>query len=224
MANTDQVDFNIRELRNLLNLALAGDDAALAYILGVDSYSGTFTRRQVGRTRQLQIPLTAFVDADGDPIAKFADASQPTYGFTLVNSEAMAIRWNNDATPGTMLTSVALPPDLDADENMTVNFLCSKTGATDADDTTFTVAAYIIASGDLHDADANCGGTTSALDGDATAKTTATISLTITAANIPASAKLLNLAIAPTAGTLGTDDLLLHAVWLSYTSKEDTAS
>ncbi len=172
-----------------------------------------------GAMAELSIPLASFVDADGDPIAKFSSAASPTYGFTLADSEAMCIRWNNDAAPGTALCQVALPSDLDDARDAVLEFLCSKSGATVGDATTLTITAFIVGVGDLHDADANAGGVTNALVGNAAAKTTALLSRTIAAADIPAGARSMTFTVTPTAGTLGTDDLMLHDVRLRYFRK-----
>jgi hypothetical protein len=171
----------------------------------------------------MHIPLTSFLDADGDPLAKFVDASSPTFGFALVNSEALCLRWNNDATPGTALCQISLPKDLDDTAAAQLEFLCSKTGATVGDATTLTLTGFITAAGDLHDADSDMGGATNALTGDATAKTTALLSRTLAAADIPAGAVSMTFTVTPTAGTLGTDDLCLHAVRLRYKRKIQTA-
>lgn len=165
------------------------------------------------------ISLASFVDADGDPLAKFVSAASPTFGFNLGDSEAFALRWNNDATPGTALCQVSLPADLDDTADMYLEFLASKSGATVGDATTLTCTAFILSEGDLHDADANAGGTTNALVGNAVAKTTDELRLTITAANVPANAYSLTFTVTPTAGTLGTDDLLIHAARLRYKRK-----
>lgn len=171
----------------------------------------------------MSIPLASFLDADGDPLAKFVSAASPTFGFNLADSEALNLRWNNDATPGTALCQIAIPKDLDDTANAYLEFLCSKSGATLADATTLTIAAYIVAEGNLHDADANCGGVTAALVGDAAAKTTDKLSLTIAAADIPSGAESMTFTVTPTAGTLGTDDLMIHAVRLKYTRKIQTS-
>lgn len=165
------------------------------------------------------IPLTSFVDADGDPLAKFVNASSPTFGYNLADSEAMCLRWNNDATPGTALCQVAIPFDLDDTAAATLEFLCSKSGATVGDATTLTITAFLLVAGDLHDADANAGGVTNALVGNATAKTTAVLSRTIAAADIQPNSRSMTFTVTPTAGTLGTDDLLIHSVRLHYTKK-----
>lgn len=165
------------------------------------------------------IPLNSFVDADGDPLAKFSSAASPTFGLNLADSEALNIRWNNDATPGTALCQVSLPSDLDDASPMALEFVCSKSGATVGDATTLTVTAFILSVGDLHDADANCGGVTNALTGNATAKTTAMLTHIITAANVPALARSMTFTVTPTAGLLGTDDLMLHEARLRYVRK-----
>jgi hypothetical protein len=100
-----------------------------------------------------------------------------------------------------------------------LEFLCSKSGATSGDATTLTIAAFIIGNGDLHDSDADCGSVTDALVGAATAKTTKVLTCTITAANVPAGARSMTFTVTPTAGLLGTDDLMLHSVRLRYKRK-----
>lgn len=167
----------------------------------------------------MHIPLTSFLDADGDPLAKFISAGSPTFGFNLADSEALNIRWNNDATPGTALCQVNLPPDLDDTAAAQLEFLCSKSGATVGDATTLTVTAFLTKAGDLHDADGNAGSVTNALTGNATAKTLALLTCTLAAADIQAGAHSLTFTVTPTAGLLGTDDLMIHAVRLRYTRK-----
>lgn len=169
------------------------------------------------------IPLTSFLDADCDPLTKFTSEANPTFGFNLADSEAVCLRWNNHATPGTATAQVSLPFDLDDTKTATVEFLCSKSGATVGDATALTIGCYIISAGDLHNADINCGGDTGALVGDATANTTAVLSRTIAAADIPSGARSMTLTVTPKAGTLGTDDLLVHSVRLHYTRKVYTA-
>lgn len=165
------------------------------------------------------IPLTSFTLATGAPLAVFASAGTPTFGLEFTGSEALTIRWNNDASPGTAACAVGLPPDLDTSRDMTLEFICSKSGATVGDATTLTITAFMIASGDLYDVDANAGGVTGALVGNAAAKTTARLTRAIATADIPASAELLNFTVTPTAGLLGTDDLFLHKATLKYFRK-----
>jgi hypothetical protein len=92
-----------------------------------------------------------------------------------------------------------------------------------ADATTFTVTAFFQTVAALHDADADCGGTTSALTGNATAKTVAELTLSITGADLPPSPSVLTFSIKPTDGTLGTDDAIVHGIWFEYTRKTLTS-
>lgn len=162
------------------------------------------------------IPLRSFGLSAGEPLVVYAGAGSPGLGTALVDSEADCIRFEGDATPGTIVGNVTLPGDLDTDYPMTLQFLCSKSGATDADDTVLTVGCFITAPGALYNADSDCGGDTDAMVGTATAKTTALLERTIAAADIPASAFTATLTVKPKAGTLGTDILNLHGVRLKY--------
>lgn len=172
-----------------------------------------------GTTVDLVIPLEAFTLSTGGPLAVFADAASPTFGLTVLGSESTAIRWNNDAAPGQAFCSISLPRNLDEARDAILEFLCSKSGATVGDATTLTVTAFMLSVGDLYDADADAGGVTNALVGNAAAKTTALLSRTIAAADIPAGARVLTFSIKPTAGTLGTDDFFLHEARLRYVRK-----
>jgi hypothetical protein len=171
------------------------------------------------------VPLTSFLDADGDPLAKYAADNVGTVGFNLADSEALNLRWNNyPSNPGvTILTQVALPRDLDDAEDMILEFLCSKSGATVGDATQITCAVFLTAAAALHDADADAGGDTDAMVGNATAKTTQLLTRTIAAADVPAGAVSMTLKIFPKSGTIETDDFLLHAVRVRYTRKVQTA-
>lgn len=168
---------------------------------------------------QINVPLTSFVDADGDPLAKFIDGASTVPGFNLADSEAFGIRWNNHATPGVVLTQVALPQDLDDAAAVVVHVLASKVGATLGDAVTFLATAFFHTVGAAHDADANAGGTTGAMTGNATTKTVQEVTLSIAAGDVPASPGSLSLTLKPTDGTLGTDDVIVEAVWLEYTRK-----
>lgn len=176
---------------------------------------------QNARTNQaiLPIQLASFTDADGDPLAKFSAGTSTVPGFTLANSKAFGIRWNDSATPDEILTSVVMPQDLDDTADVVLHVMASKTGATVGDAVTFTCTAFFQIVGALHDADANCGGVSSAMTGNATAKTSQEVTLTIAAADVPAAPCVLTLTIQPTDGTLGTDDVIVSGVWLEYKSK-----
>ncbi len=171
------------------------------------------------------VPLTGFLDADGDPLVKFAADNVGTVGYNLADSEALNLRWNNyPSNPGvTAITQFALPADLDDAGDIVLQFLCSKSGATVGDATKITYAAYIVSEGDLHDADTVVTGDTAALVGNAVAKTTDILAATIAAADVPAGAVTMTLKIFPKSGTIETDDFMIHAVRVKYTRKIQTA-
>lgn len=169
---------------------------------------------------QLNVPsLAAGILAAGTPLAAFADNSSSNPGITLADSKAVAVRWNNNASQTAVWYSVPMPQDLDDTAVVVMHILASKSGATLGDATTFTVTAFYQTVGALHDADADLGGTSSALTGDATAKTVAELTLTLAAADVPASPSNLSFSIKPTNGTLGTDDALVEAIWFEFKGK-----
>lgn len=168
----------------------------------------------------IPIPLGGAIDiATGAVLAVFAGGASTTPGTQFTDSKTSGIRWNNDAAPGAIAVNVAMPQDLDADAPVVFHALVSKTGATLADATKLTVGAFEHIPGALHDADADFGGDTTAVTGDAAAKTLTEVTLTFTAANIHAAPSSLCLTIKPKAGTLGTDDFILHSAWLEYQPK-----
>jgi hypothetical protein len=177
-------------------------------------------------TTQYTIPvdLSSAILAAGTPMAAWADnagASAP--GITLANSKAVGLRWNNFATQTAVWLSATMPQDVDDAAPIVMHILASKSGATLADATTFTVTAFFQTVGALHDADVDCGGTSSAMTGNATAKTVAELTLTIAAADVPPSPSTLSFSIKPTDALLGTDDLIIEAIWFEATRKLLTA-
>lgn len=180
-------------------------------------------RHVLSAQAMMSIPIFAFAEASGVALAQFADAADPTPGFSLDNLEALGIRWNNHANPDPIGCTVAMPQDLDDAADIVLHFLASKSGATLGDAVTFTCQAFFQTVGALHDADADAGGASGAMTGAAAAKTVQEVTLAIAAADVPASPSCLTLTIQPTDGTLGTDDVTLHAVWIEYTRKILTA-
>lgn len=155
----------------------------------------------------------------GAPLAIFADGASAVPGSAVVDSKAFAVRWNNNATLNGIVTSFRMPPDADIAANMVLTIYASKTGATLADAVTFDVGAFNQVVGALHDADSDFGGTSSAMTGDAAAKTIQAVTRTLALANLAASPASVTLTIKPTNGTLGTDDLVFHGARIAYTKK-----
>lgn len=168
---------------------------------------------------QVNIPLTSFLDADGDPLAKFADTVP---GLSLVESEAIGIRFANEATPPAIIAQVALPQDLDDTAAVVVHIMASKVGATAGDVPTITVGAFFQTVGATYIADSNCGGATAAMANPAT-KTVQELTVSIAAGDVPPAPCVLTMTFTVEAGKLGTDDLIIHSVWLEYTRKQLTS-
>lgn len=167
----------------------------------------------------LPIPLMAAIVAAGTPMAAFANNTASNPGITLDNSKAVAIRWNNNATQAPIWMNIIKPLDMDVTKAATIVVLASKSGATVGDATTFDVGIYEQTPGALEDAGSNLGGTTSALVGNATAKTVSRLTLTVAANTLAAPPGALSISIQPTNGTLGTDDAVLNGFYLVYQRK-----
>ncbi len=163
-----------------------------------------------------EIPLPAILAA-GTPMAAFADNAASNPGITLVDSEGVGIRWNNNGTQVAVWTGFSMPGDIDTNEDAILEVLASKVGATGGDAVTFVVTAFNQAVGALHDADADFGGSTSAMTGDATSKTVQKVTLTLAAANLAAAGEKVSLSIKP--ASLGTDDVTVFSLNLKYRKK-----
>ncbi len=170
----------------------------------------------------LNVPIHSWQLKTGVALAAFSDGASNTPGYSAT-AEALGIRWNNAAAPDPIGVGVPIPPDLDASENVIVHVLAAKTGATVGDAVTWTIEAFNNPDGALFDADADFGGASSAMTGDATAKTVQEETLTLAAANVAASPCVLQLTLQPTDGKLGTDDVIVLGVWLEYTGALLTA-
>lgn len=154
-----------------------------------------------------------WVEADGTVLAAFADGASPTPGVAAIGAEVCGIRWNNHANPDPVAVTMPFPADL-SDYDLEVHLLVAKTGATLADATTFDVGAFFNTSGSLYDGDTDAGGTSSAMTGDAAAKTVQEVTVTIDNLDVPSAVSMLTLTVQPTDGTLGTDDVVLLGGWI----------
>jgi hypothetical protein len=170
---------------------------------------------------QIDIP-TPYFSAAGVALAAFSNGTSDVPGF-CVTAKGMGVRWNNDAAPLAVATKFVVPADADVTANMTLNILAAKTGATAGDATKFTVGAYNNVVGALYDADDTFGGDTSAMTGDATAKTVQKVTLTLALANLPVVGSAIELTIKPKDGTLGTDDVIMLAAFVTYKRKLRTS-
>lgn len=173
-----------------------------------------------GRFRQteqqlIRIPLACLFLAAGTPLAAFADGASVTPGLAVNDSEAVGVRWNNHATPAAVFGSVVMPSDRKPGTDVLLKVRAAKSGATVGDAVTFTVACFNNVVGALHDADANFGGATGAMVGNAAAKTVAEVQRALASADI-ADGSVMSFSVKPTDGTLGTDDVTIYGLFLEY--------
>lgn len=155
----------------------------------------------------------------GAPLAAFSNGASAVPGSAVVDSKAFGVRWNNNATLDAIVTTIEVPPDMDVTANATLSIKASKIGATLADATTFTVALYNQTTGALHDADADFGGVTSPMTGDAATKTIQSVTRTLALADLAGSPAGMTLILKPTDGTLDTDDVVFLGGRITYQKK-----
>ena len=168
---------------------------------------------------RIQFNLGDFTEEDGTALAIWADGANPQAGYAVqTTTETTGLRWNNHANPDPVTTSFIVPKDMDVTQACTLYFLASKVGATVGDAVTWTVLIYSVGDGDLHDADASFGGASSAMTGNSTSKTLQLESLAL-AADSMSQDDVVTFSVGPTDGTLGTDDVILHAVYLDYVKR-----
>jgi len=169
----------------------------------------------------LRFDVTSALDiATGAKMAVFANGASTTPGTQFTDSKTSAVRWNNDAAPGAIAMNVAVPIDLDTSKPAVVHALVSKVGATVGDATKLTIGAFNHVVGALHDADVDFGGDSSAIGApSAASKTISELTLTLAAADLAAAPAGMCLTVKPKAGTLGTDDFVLHELWIEYAKK-----
>jgi hypothetical protein len=195
-----------------------------AYVAGicrqVDSTLGVLVEigsgTSAGVSKEVDIVLHGAILAAGTPMAAFADNASSNPGITLNDSEAMGIRWNNNASQTAVFTKFVVPLDCDVSKGATMVCIASKSGATAGDAVTFDLGMFNNVVGALHDADASYGGTTSAMTGNATAKTVQQVTKAVAAADLPVAGTPVTISFKPTDGTLGTDDVTLYALKFRY--------
>lgn len=159
---------------------------------------------------EVTIPMTAFrLVASAAVPAEYVDG---TDGFEVADSESLCYRFNDDSTAA-IVASVPLPSDLDGAGAVTVHVMGARVGSADAT-AAITVGAFFQVTGAAHNADANCGGATTAFDGATTVITEET--LAIAHADVPDGPAVLTLTLVPTAA-LAADDLRVFGVRLTYT-------
>lgn len=197
--------------RSVCGMVLAVRSTGVLVLHGFGAAGATGQSGDAGAFES-EVDLNGGCLAAGTALAAFADGASATPGLALDNSKAAGVRWNNHATPAAVYRTIPLPADLDDASALTVEILASKTGATLGDATKFTIGAFFQTVGALRDADADAGGDTDAMTGNAATKTLQRVTLTIAAGDVPAAPCALTLSVKPKDGTLGTDDVTIHSI------------
>jgi hypothetical protein len=174
--------------------------------------NGVFRLTRKGR---IALSLSCFWLAGGTPLAAFANGASTTPGLALDNAKAAGVRWNNHATPDEIYTSFLAPSDRRPGTDLVVKIRASKSGATAGDAVVFTIQAFNQVDGALSDADTDFGGDSSAMTGNAAAKTVQLVSRALASADI-SDGSAITMSFQPKDGTLGTDDVTVHQIWVEY--------
>ncbi len=166
---TDADMFKTVYAANNFDVTSDASKPALGVMVGINNDAGTCTvligaaigaLAGVAKLGGAAIPLASFYELDGTPLAAFADGVSTTPGLSLNDSEAAGIRWNNDAAPDGIVTSLPVPADLDTSKVSYLLFTAAKVGATPADVPNLGVEVFEHVVGAAYDAGADLGGNT----------------------------------------------------------------
>lgn len=189
-----------------------GAEATASDVLALQTLADALETDALTTQAIVSVPLSAFrVYSSGGALVPFndgvADGIDPT-------AESAGYRFNVASTAA-IAASLLMPNDLDDAEDVVVHVLGYRVGSADTT-AALTVGAFFRVAGAAFSADDTAGGATSAFDGATTVVTEET--LTIAAADVPASPSSLLLTLVPTAA-LDADDLVILEVWIEYTRK-----
>lgn len=176
---------------------------------------------QAIKTVQYDIRPSSIMLEDGTALTAFADGASTVPGYTQIGNKGAGIRWNDHATPGDIQMIFHIPQDFDDTADAVVHVLGTiiKAGGAIVDSPLVAIEAYFSGVGDILSSDTDCGGDTTEF----TLGTLEEGTLTITAANIPASPQQLTLIVHPKDGQLGTDDFIMADIWLEGKRKALTS-
>ena len=172
----------------------------------VEALGAELATHMLSAQKCVPISLGSIVLEDGTTLTTFVNAAAALPGISQESDKEIVLRWNNHATPGEVALSIPMPMDLDVASDVVVHFLALMSGTTDHPE--MTMQAF------FGKADTDCAGTDDEVDG---GTTLTEYICTILATDVPAHPTVLTLIMNPKDGELGTDDLLLYAVWLEYT-------
>lgn len=154
--------------------------------------------------KTIPIPLGALTLEDGTALTKFASADEATCGFAQLSNKEVVLRFNNHATPPKVAFSVPMPQEMDGAAAVEVHWLAAMSGA---NDTPVLEHECYFGAGDT-----DCAGTDDEIDGGVTLTE---YSSSIAHGDVPDTMPaVLTCIFGPKAAELGTDDLLIYAVWL----------
>ena len=211
---------------------LALQECADATTIDITDTASIFTATEVNtalqevmqgiKTAQYTLSPQKIVLETGADVGAFANGA--TDGWAQMSNKEVVLRWNDGGTPTDMVAIFTMPQDLDDSANVIVHLLGAivKAGADEADSPVITCEAYFTVAGADPAADADAGGDSgeflTTADAAFQEKT-----LTIAAANVPASPSQLTLVFHPKDGQLGTDDFIMCIPWLEVTRKALTS-
>ena len=165
------------------------------------------------KTAQYTITPDWITAEDGTALTKAVD-SPAGVGFAQISAKSQVIKWEANATPNDIVAHFTMPQDLNDAKDVVVHLLGCPAAASPANTPVFTIEAYFDVAGAATSADTNCGGES----GEFAASTNIQEkTLTITAANLPASPSALTLVLHPKDGECSDVDFYLHAIWLEGT-------
>ena len=166
---------------------------------------------------RIDIPLMTFLD-EGEgtwiQLTTFGDGDSAIPGIVRDGTENLGIRWNNKATSNDIITQFVKPPDMDTSRDATLHIAAIRS-ATDATDlVTFLVVAFDAVVGAASGADADFGGTTTAMIDDVLIQD---VSLALAAADLAAANGAITISFSPTGTIIATIDVTVLGVWIEYT-------
>jgi hypothetical protein len=167
-------------------------------------------------TGYIELPRGNWTLLVGTALAAFSGGASATPGYATDGSEAGGVRWNNNGSHDEIVQPLLFPADRKPGTDVTLNVLASKTGATAGDTVDFVCAVFFYPVGAVRDPGTDVGGAMSSLTGDATTKTVQLATRTIASAGIPDGPVPMTISLVPTSAKLGTDDVTIHAAYLSY--------
>lgn len=206
---------------------ISTNSAKGAKLVGYDDSTGEYTAVDVADaldeiatklTEQgvINLPLMSFLD-EGEgtlaALAVFSSEAQPSMGFSQEGTEELGVRWNNHATPRSIITQFPKPLDMDTTADMVIHILAAKSAA-GADLVAFTVEVYDAIVGAAINASADLGVESTAMADNVNIQE---LTSTILAAGISATTGAITLNIGPKDGTLDADDVTVLAIWIEYT-------